>query len=32
MARTEVHFSCQACGAITPKWVGRCTQCGAWNT
>ncbi len=32
MARIETQFSCQACGAITPKWVGRCTQCGAWNT
>ena len=32
MARSETHFSCQACGAITPRWVGRCTQCGAWNT
>src|SRR5690348_13077668 len=32
VARSETHFSCQACGAITPRWVGRCTQCGAWNT
>lgn len=32
MARSEIRFSCQACGAIAPKWTGRCTQCGAWNT
>jgi DNA repair protein RadA/Sms len=34
MARPSAHtqFSCQACGAVFPKWVGRCTSCGAWNT
>jgi DNA repair protein RadA/Sms len=32
MAKDVVQFVCQACGAITPKWVGRCGQCGAWNT
>jgi DNA repair protein RadA/Sms len=24
-------FVCQECGAQAPKWVGRCTECGAWN-
>jgi DNA repair protein RadA/Sms len=32
MAKGLTQFSCQACGAIFPKWVGRCTTCGAWNT
>jgi DNA repair protein RadA/Sms len=32
MAKPATQFSCQACGAIFPKWVGRCTSCGAWNT
>jgi DNA repair protein RadA/Sms len=32
MARTVSQFSCQACGATFPKWIGRCTTCGAWNT
>ena len=24
-------FVCQECGAQSPKWMGRCTECGAWN-
>jgi DNA repair protein RadA/Sms len=32
MAKSSVQFVCQACGAQFPKWVGRCTSCGAWNT
>ncbi|MEO8798351.1 MAG: DNA repair protein RadA [Polyangiaceae bacterium] len=32
MAKIESHFVCQACGAHTAKWLGRCGQCGAWNT
>ena len=23
---------CQSCGVTSPKWVGRCTSCGEWNT
>jgi len=25
-------FVCQQCGAKFPKWVGRCPECGSWNT
>jgi DNA repair protein RadA/Sms len=25
-------YSCQSCGARSPKWLGRCPECGAWNT
>lgn len=25
-------FSCQTCGAQAPKWLGRCPECGAWNS
>src|SRR2546430_16232597 len=25
-------FVCQACGAVQPKWSGRCDDCGAWNS
>jgi DNA repair protein RadA/Sms len=32
MAKASTQFSCQACGAVFPKWVGRCTTCAAWNT
>lgn len=26
------QFVCQQCGAIRPKWAGRCDSCGAWNS
>jgi DNA repair protein RadA/Sms len=32
VARSEAHFSCQACGAAHPRWNGRCDACGAWNS
>jgi DNA repair protein RadA/Sms len=32
MAKATTQFVCQACGAVFPKWVGRCTTCSAWNT
>ena len=25
-------FVCQECGAQSPKWMGRCAECGAWNS
>jgi DNA repair protein RadA/Sms len=25
-------FVCQECGSQAPKWQGRCTDCGAWNS
>jgi DNA repair protein RadA/Sms len=25
-------FVCQECGAQSPKWLGRCADCGQWNT
>jgi len=25
-------FSCTACAAQSPRWIGRCPECGAWNT
>lgn len=28
----KVLFVCQECGAQAPKWMGRCADCGAWNT
>ena len=32
MARPTTRFVCQSCGAVTPKWAGRCETCGEWNT
>ena len=25
-------FFCQNCGHQSPKWLGKCPQCGEWNT
>jgi len=25
-------FVCQECGSQSPKWLGRCGECGAWNS
>lgn len=32
MAKSRSSFVCQACGAVTTRWVGRCDACGEWNT
>lgn len=32
MAKAKTQFVCQECGVTYAKWVGRCTQCGQWNT
>ena len=30
--RTKTVFSCSQCGCQTPKWLGKCPDCGAWNS
>ena len=32
MKPAKVVFVCQECGAQAPKWMGRCAECGAWNS
>ena len=32
MAKTKTVFYCTNCGNETPKWMGRCPSCGAYNT
>jgi len=32
MKPPKVVFVCQECGAQAPKWMGRCAECGAWNS
>lgn len=32
MAKPQHVFTCQACGAIWPKWSGKCEACGEWNS
>ncbi len=33
MARpARAQYVCQSCGAVSPRWVGKCAGCGEWNT
>ena len=32
MAKAKTIFYCTNCGNETPKWMGRCPACGAYNT
>ena len=32
MKANKTSFYCTECGNEFPKWSGRCTACGAWNT
>lgn len=32
MAKSKTVFFCTECGSETPKWMGRCPGCGAYNT
>ena len=31
MAKRKTKFMCQECGYESPKWMGKCPGCGAWN-
>ena len=32
MAKTKTRYVCSNCGSAQPKWMGRCPDCGEWNT
>jgi DNA repair protein RadA/Sms len=32
MARARAQYVCANCGAVAPRWQGRCESCGEWNT
>lgn len=32
MAKAKITYTCGACGYETPRWMGKCPGCGAWNT
>jgi DNA repair protein RadA/Sms len=32
MSKTKTFFQCQSCGYSSPKWLGKCPDCGGWNT
>ncbi|NBQ89714.1 MAG: DNA repair protein RadA, partial [Betaproteobacteria bacterium] len=31
MAKQRTQFLCGQCGAVQPKWMGKCPDCGAWD-
>ncbi|MBI4528131.1 MAG: DNA repair protein RadA [Deltaproteobacteria bacterium] len=32
MAKERIIYACQSCGFQSPKWLGKCPDCGEWNT
>jgi DNA repair protein RadA/Sms len=32
MAKSKLHFLCSACGGVQPKWMGKCPDCGTWDS
>ncbi len=32
MSKQTIRFACQNCGYVSPRWIGRCPECGEWNS
>ncbi|EAK5749140.1 DNA repair protein RadA [Campylobacter lari] len=32
MAKKQILFECQACGNQQSKWLGKCPECGSWDS
>jgi DNA repair protein RadA/Sms len=32
MASPKTVYTCNECGASSPRWLGKCPGCGAWNS
>ncbi|MCB1593058.1 MAG: DNA repair protein RadA, partial [Alphaproteobacteria bacterium] len=32
MAKAQKSYVCQACGAVSTRWAGKCDACQEWNT
>ncbi len=32
MAKIQTRYVCQSCGKVAPRMMGRCPQCGSWNS
>lgn len=32
MSKAKTRYVCQSCGSAQPKWMGKCPDCGEWNT
>ena len=30
--KEKIHYSCQECGYSSAKWLGKCPECGGWNS
>src|SRR5512137_2458734 len=30
--KQKTIFACQKCGSQSPKWLGKCPDCGSWNS
>jgi DNA repair protein RadA/Sms len=32
MPKIKTFYQCQSCGYTSPKWLGKCPDCGSWNS
>src|SRR3954465_6939397 len=32
MAKIRTQFLCNSCGSVHPKWMGKCPDCGKWDS
>src|SRR5689334_21704417 len=32
MAKSRTQFLCNQCGSVHPKWMGKCPDCGTWDS
>src|SRR5439155_15318371 len=32
MSKTKTQFVCQSCGYMSPRWIGKCSECNTWNS
>jgi DNA repair protein RadA/Sms len=32
MAKPKIRYVCQACGSVSSRWQGQCSDCAEWNT
>src|SRR5512136_2526072 len=32
MAKARTQFLCNHCGSVHPKWMGKCPDCGTWDS
>lgn len=32
MKKAKTQFVCQSCGAVSPRWMGKCPDCESWNS